>query len=234
MNIADWTPYYKINPDNGRLIESNLIYTPLVSPDGKTFCMNFDHTHPYQNDELQGWMPTRPYYTADMVKFYFDREVKYRKIFEDRSWSSKLIDIDYNTQRVFFQWSGQSCNSIIYGGGNLDHECPTWREQLTNIITDIVKSGYYKISLYPHCFFVEDQILKTMDFYGCIEQSNPYVDFNMVKGLIGDVSGHRFDEALKGNDLDIGFMFKRALSTFVKWPDDMLSVIYKELYASQD
>jgi hypothetical protein len=232
MDISTWIPYYKINPDNGRLIESNLIYTPLVNPEGTILCMNFDHTHPYQNEELNGWMPKRPYYTKEMVKFYFDREVKYHKIFKDKTWACTVLKIDYDLQRIFIQWPNKNCNSIIYGGGNIDVECPTWREQLTEIITDIVNAGYYKISLYPHCHFIENGVLKSMDFYGCIEASDPYVDFNMVKGLIGDVSGHRFAEALKNNDLDISFMFKRALSTFVKWPDDMLQTIYEKLYAN--
>ena len=234
MNLDNWTPYYKINPDNGVLIESNLIYTPLVNPEGTVLCMNFDHKHPYQNEELASWMPSRPYYTEEMVKFYFDREVKYHQVFKDRIWAPTVLDIDYNKQRVFIQWPGKNCNGIIYGGGDIEQECPNWREQLTAIITDIVESGYYKISLYPHCHFVENGVLKSMDLYGCIEQSNPYVNFDLVKGLIGDVSGHRFDEALKGNDLDIGFMFKRALSTFVKWPDDQLAKIYEKLYAGKD
>jgi hypothetical protein len=230
MNITDWSPYYKINPDNGRLIESNLIYTPLVSPDGKTFCMNFDHTHPYQNEEVKNYLQDRPFYTKEMVKFYFDREVRYREIFRNSTWAPKVLSIDYDRQLIFFRWSGKTCNNIIYDGLGLDVECSDWRQQLSSIIKDIVTSGYYKITLYPHCFFVEDGILKVMDFYGCIEQSNPFINIEMVKGLIGKNSVNRFEEALHGTDLDIGFMFKRALTTFVKWPDDYLSTIYQDLY----
>ena len=230
MTLANWTPYYKINPDNGRLIESNLIYTPLVSPDGKTFCMNFDHTHPYQNEEVHNYLQDRPFYTKEMVKFYFDREVKYREIFKDKPWAPIVLDIDYNNQLIYFHWSGKTCNTLIYDGNRLDAECSNWKTQLSAIIKDIVNSGYYKITLYPHCFFVEDGILKVMDFYGCIEQSNPFINIEMVKGLIGKNSVHRFEEAKRGEDLDIGFMFKRALTTFVKWPDDHLSTIYQELY----
>lgn len=230
MTLSNWKPYYKINPENGRLIESNLIYTPLVSPDGKMFCMNFDHTHPYQNEEVHSYLQDRPFYTKEMVKFYFDREVKYREVFKDRAWAPQGIEVDYDNQLIYFQWSGKTCNNLIYDSNSLDAECKDWKTQLSTIIKDIVDSGYYKITLYPHCFFVEDGILKVMDFYGCIEQSNPFINIEMVKGLIGKNSVHRFEEALHGNDLDIGFMFKRALTTFVKWPDDYLSTIYQELY----
>jgi hypothetical protein len=101
---------------------------------------------------------------------------------------------------------------------------------MTDIIKDIYNDGYYKITLYPHCYFIEGGILKTMDFYGCIEQQDPYIDFEKVKGLI-NVSAHRFEEALdERKRLNIEIMFKRSLTTYVYWPDNILPKIYTELF----
>jgi hypothetical protein len=230
MKTDNWNPYFKINHENGRLIESNLIYTPLINPENTILCMNFDHTHPYQNEGVKEHLPSRPYYTEEMVKFFFEREVKYLEIFKNKIWAPTILDVDFADQKIFLQWPGKNCNQSCFGGGDLDSECPNWKDQMTDIIKDIYNDGYYKITLYPHCYFIEGGILKTMDFYGCIEQQDPYIDFEKVKGLI-NVSAHRFEEALdERKRLNIEIMFKRSLTTYVYWPDNILPKIYTELF----
>jgi len=230
MNIDDWEYFYKINPDTDKLIESNLIYTPLVSPDNKIFCMWFDHTNPYQHEMIADWLPNRPFYTEKMVKFFFDREVKYLNIFKNRSWAPTVLEIDYKNSRIFFEWSGETCNHILYTGRDLIQYCPDWKEQMSAILKDIVNSGYYKTSLYPHCYFVQDGILKTFDFYGCVERKYPYIDLDDIRGMIGETSGHRFVEATEGGLLNIEILFKRALEQYVEWPDNYLSKVYQEIF----
>jgi hypothetical protein len=230
MNIVDWKPFYKINPDDGNLIETNLIYTPLVSPDDKIFCMNFDHSHAYQNQELSHWLPSRPYYTKEMVEFFFNRELKYFSVFSNRSWAPKVIEIDAENQRIFFEWTGETCNQIIYSGRKIEDYCPTWKVQMLEILKDITHSGYYKTSLYPHCYYIDQGILKTFDFYGCVERKDPYVSITDIKGMIGETSGPRFEAAVKDNMLNVEILFKDALKTWIKWPDDVLPMFYQELF----
>ncbi len=230
MNIKDWQPFYKINPEDGNLIETNLIYTPLVSPDGKTFCMNFDHRHEYQNQALAHWLPERPYYTEEMVSFFFNRELKYLSVFANRAWSPKVIDVDVGNQRIFFEWPGETCNQIIYTGRQIDSYCPDWKKQMLEILKDIVNSGYYKTSLYPHCYFIQAGRLKTFDFYGCVERKDPFVAMQDIKGMIGETSGPRFAAAVKDDMLNVEILFKDALKTWVKWPDDVLPKFYEELF----
>jgi hypothetical protein len=221
---------YKINPDNGNLIETNLVYTPMVSKDGKTMCMHFDHTSTYQTTDLRSWLPERPDFTKEMVKFFFDREVFYIAKFAKYSWAPSIIDINLAEQKIYFEYSGETCNQIVYGGRDLDVECPTWREQMRTIITDIVKAGYYKTSLYPHCYFIDNGVLRTFDFYGCADAADPYVELDDIRGMIGETSGPRFVEATKGKMLNVEILFKRALQEYVKWPDNLLPQLYKELF----
>ena len=232
MKLENWTPFYKINPDNGELIETNLIYTPLVSPDGKVFCMNFDHSSKYQNEELSSWLPQRPYYTKEMVKFFFDREVKYLTALCKYTWAPKIIDIDIINQQIFFEWSGETCNQIVYSDRKLEDYCSDWKEQMFNILKDITDAGYYKTSLYPHCFYLDAGILKTFDFYGCVESANPFVAISDIKGMIGETSGPRFEAAVKDEVLNVEILFKDALKTWVKWPDNYLSEVYERLYGN--
>ena len=230
MNIDNWQYYYKINPEDNSMIETNLIYTPLINPEGTIMCMWFDHTNRYQNEDIAYWLPSRPFYTKEMVKFFFDREVEYLTAFKDKPWAPTVLEIDYERQQIFFKWQGKSLNHIIYSGGDLNDYCPCWQEQLVDIIKDIVASGYYKVSLYPHCYYVEDDVLKTFDFYGSVKQSDPYVLLDHIRGMIGETSGPRFVEATEGNKLNIGILFKRALEEYVEWPNDALKNVYKELY----
>ena len=230
MNTSNWIPFYKINPEDNNLIETNLVYTPLVSPSGNTFCMHFDHTSKYQNEDLASWLPERPYYTKEMVKFFFDREVKYINVFKDRPWAPKHIDIDLEEQKIFFSWAGETCNQIIYSGRQLEDYCTNWKEQMFDILKDITDSGYYKTSLYPHCYYIDNGVLRTFDFYGCVESNYPFVPLAHIKGMIGETSGPRFAASVKDDVLNIEILFKDALSTWVKWPDDVLPEFYKRLY----
>lgn len=230
MNTDNWKPFYKINPEDNNLIETNLIYTPLVSPSGNTMCMSFDHASKYQNEDLAHWLPSRPYYTKEMVKFFFNREVEYLTAFKDKPWAPRNITIDAEEQKIYFSWTGETCNQIIYSGRSLDEALPDWQKQLTNIIKDITNSGYYKVSLYPHCYFIDNGVLRTFDFYGCVKVDNPYVKLDHIRGMIGETSGPRFVEATEGDKLNIGILFKRALEEYVEWPNDALKSVYKELY----
>ena len=230
MNTTHWTPFYKINPEDNNLIETNLIYTPLVSSIGKVFCMHFDHTSKYQNEDLASWLPSRPYYTKEMVTYFFNREVEYITVFKDMPWAPRNITIDLEEQKIFFTWAGETCNQIVYGGRSLDEALPDWKEQMSTILKDIVSAGYYKTSLYPHCYFIDNGVLRTFDFYGCVKASDPYVKLDRIRGMIGETSGPRFVEATEGDKLNIEILFKEALKQYVKWPDDVLPKIYSQLF----
>lgn len=229
MKTVNWKPFYKINPEDNQLIETNLIYTPLISPDGTVFCMSFDHTSPYQNEELAHWLPKRPHYTKEMVKFFFNREINYLTKLSKFAWAPRLIDIDCSAQQIFFEWPGETCNNIIYTGRDLNDYCPDWEQQLGKIISNIYNAGFLKVSLYPHCFFIDNGVLRTFDFYGCCDRADPYIDLDSIRGMIGETSGPRFEEATDGNLLNLEILFNRALEKYVDWPNDALKKIYKDL-----
>lgn len=221
-------PFYKINPDNNTLIETNLVYTPYT--DSKRLRMCFDHTSAYQTVDLQSWLPERPYYTKEMVKFFFEREVKYIISFKNYAWAPQNIVIDNNAQTVEFDFPGETCNQIVYGNRQLTDTCPDWQEQMQTILQDIVSAGYYKTSLYPHCYFIDNGILRTFDFYGCVEITDPYVKLENIRGMIGETSGPRFESATQGDTLNLEIIFKEAMRSYVQWPNNVLPKIYKEIF----
>lgn len=221
--------FYKIDPDDRSLTETNLIYTPKLSSDNKIMCMSFDHEDPYQNRE-HSLNPNKNFYTEELVKFFFDRELNYFKKFQTKSYCPKIVDINVSEQKIFFEWEGVLCNHIVYSEESLDEYCPDWEQQLYLILKDIVDSGFLKVSLYPHCFFIREKKLYTFDFYGCADIDNPYVKIDNIRGMLGTNSIERFNRAAEGEYLNVSTLFREALSTYVKWPNDALSKIYRKLY----
>jgi hypothetical protein len=226
MNIDQWNYFYKIDPVENRLSRHNMLYTPLVNPENNIMCMLWDSCSDYQTKYGE-----RPEYTADLVDFFFRREIEHIEIFKNYSWAPEIIDIDKKNKRIFYKWYGETCNNIVYDKSrNLDKECVDWKYQLETILTDIYQEGYMKMSLYPHCHYLDaNKKLHTIDFYGCASRSNPYIEVSKLYGMIGPRSNERFDEATTNGLVDLEFFFKRAMTHFIKWPHDPLPDIYYQI-----
>ena len=69
MKLTNWVPYYKIDPKENRLVRSNMLYTPLVNPEGNVFCMYWDYQNQYQTRH-----GAREDFTEDLINFFFERE----------------------------------------------------------------------------------------------------------------------------------------------------------------
>jgi hypothetical protein len=77
MNIENWIPLYKFD-DNGKAgCMTQQTYEPLVSPDGQTFCANYD----WQNNYQRIWQPDRVGYTEDVVDYFFYKEIDFHILF---------------------------------------------------------------------------------------------------------------------------------------------------------
>jgi hypothetical protein len=225
-----WEYVRKYDPKTKEKIETNLIYTPLTNKDKTKLCMLFDHTSYYQNEMLSSWLPKRPFYTKEMVKFFFDREVKYLDIVKDYPWCPTVYEINIEEQYIIVDWAEKTCNTIIYENENLSSYCTDWQQQLESIIKQLDELGYYKVTLYPHCFFVKNNVLKTFDFYGMIEKSNPYINIEDIKGLMGEASMNRFIESTEDGKINLEVLTKKAMEKYIYWPDQALNIIYQKLF----
>lgn len=226
MNLDSWTPYYKIDPIEKRLVRSNMLYTPLINPEGNIFCMNWDSKNEYQLKH-----GARDKFDT-LINFFFDREIQNLEAIGVHKWSPEIVEIDLNRKQIFFKWYGETCNNIVYSDRDINVECNDWQEQLSNVITDIFNIGYYKPSLYPHCFYIDNTgILHTFDFYACIPKARPLVEFDLIKGMVGPNSITRFKEAMIDDKVNVEVLFKRALEHYIKWPgDDTLLKVYHQLF----
>ena len=226
MIISDWKPFYKYDNDGTPDCMSQQTYEPLISLDGKTFCANYD----WQNTYQRIWQPDRVGYTQDVVEYYFDKEIEYVNRFKDKSYSPIIVDIDYANKRIFYSW-GTSCNALIYGNKGT---MPTdWQDQVSNMLLDAYNNGVYKLTMYPHCFYVDtENQLRTIDWYGCVEVEDPFIEAKYMDGIIHSTAQFRLDETGKLVDgkYNLGTMFKQSLGTHVKWGKDDMGFIYKEIF----
>jgi hypothetical protein len=217
-DISNWNFYYKMTDKNPKST-SNLMYTPLINPEGNIMCMLWDEKSSYQKNNKN--------LTKDLIDFFFVRELKYINIFQKYNWAPRLLDVEDN--KIFIEFSENSMNKIQYSGEKL---IPSWKEQLFQILKDIDDAGYYKMSLYPHCFYIVDDTIRTIDFYACIEKNDCFIQRNKIEGMIGSDSTGRFDGSTIGDKIDFRIFIKKTMCEHLAsvWNDNPFPEFYKRLY----
>lgn len=219
-----WTYVYKIK--DGNYNTTNLLYTPLKSKEGDVICMKwtFDEYQKSNRKLDQG-----------LIDFYFYKEIKYLKLFENKPWTPQIFHVDLDNKQIFLEWNNESLNAIINDNDrNLDIECPNWKDQILDILKDIDGEGYYKLALYPHCFFLNKQgVIKTIDFYSCVEKSQQYVDRKDIEEIIGKSSLERFDYATESGKINLKKLLKITMlshleKTWIK--DNPFPEFYRNLF----
>lgn len=218
MNIDNWNLFYKRSPDPGyhhTMCETNLMYTPYVSPDNKIMCMYWDDKSEYQDYK------NRPLFNNDFLNYFFNKELENLELFKNKKYVPEVYDVDHKARKIFIEFSGETFNNIVYDENrNISKEIPNWAEGIQEIVVDIIDEDYYKASLYPHCFFISNEIIKTFDWYACYHKDAEPIDFNIIKGMIGKNSNYRFEEALTNNYLNFEIFFKRGIQQHIKWPEN--------------
>lgn len=207
-DTSNWNYLYKRHYVDNTNETTNMMYTPMINPEGDTLCMIWDESHPYQEEE--GRTPL----TSKLINFFFKREVENLLRFQEYSWAPKIKELDLENRRVYIEWHGESINQIIMSGKDLNKLCPDWKEQIFNIVKDIYDSGYYKLALYPHCFFIDaNNCIKTIDFYSCVSIEERYIHRDNLVGMIGNSSTDRFNQATDGEQVDFKVFFDITMNS---------------------
>jgi len=223
MNLDNWNPFLKYH--NGTRGMAQQTYEPLVSPDGKTFCCNYDWQNKYQR-----LYEERPLYTKEVCDYFFNQEVKYIDLFKDKPYAPEIIDIDEKHKQIFIKWYNSSCNHLIYRDMMLDLN---WLNMIKNIVIDQYQSGYYKLIMYPHCHYIDNfGNMRAIDWYGVVPVNYPYIEEKYMEAIIHDTARFRLEETgeRKNNLINLETMFKRSLSTHVLWAKSNMNYIYKEIF----
>ena len=68
--------------------------------------------------------------------------------------------------------------------------------------------------------------------YGCIEVADPYIQAKYMDGIIHSTAQFRLDETgdLVDGRYNLETMFKQSLGKHVKWGNEDMNWIYKEIF----
>ena len=221
MNTDNWQLFFKYG-DDGTLCLAQQTYEPLISTDRKVFCANYDWQNKYQHIH-----EARDLYTEDVCDWFFQNELYHLEKFKDRSYAPNILDIDYKNKKIFFEWHGYTFNEMLHKG-----EAVEWQEQLKYIMIDLYNSGTYKLTMYPHCHFLDaNGIMKTIDWYGCVPVISPLIKSKYMDAIIHETARFRLDETHRTDThYNLELMYKQSMRNHVKWQDQSLGYIYDEIY----
>lgn len=225
IDNTEWKYIYKIY-DDGNIVPTNVLYVPSMNSLKDKMCMHFDRNAEY-------YMPRSCVSrTEEMMEYFFRRELKYISMMQGQSFCPRLYDIDEKHRKILIEWNKESLNPVVYTPGrSLDDISPHWEKDLYSVIKSIYDLGYYKLALYPHCFFYDKNLqLKTFDYYSLVDRSNPYILKEIVDPIIGEDSHTRYIEVNRGDYYDFELFFKNTLKNWLKWPNDATHKIYKKMF----
>ena len=149
----------------------------------------------------------------DIVEFYFRRELRYLLKFQGYSWCPNILSIIEEERKIFIEYNDQNCNHLMMDDrSNLDNLYPNWKIDVKNIIIELYDMGYYKNSLYPHCFFYDNnKNLKMIDYYATVDRNDCLLDEGLISPIIGADSENRYKDSTKNGYVDFNIFFQKTL-----------------------
>ncbi len=215
--------YYKLDLE-GNPTSSNLLYVPTV--EGDVMCMHYatDRTYRSSGEVIN----------EDLLQWFFEREVRFLQELADLKTTPKLYEVDFANRKVYIEWNKETLSQIVNSSSrNLDSEVPGWQEQIRDFLITCKEREFYKLALYPHCFFVsKDGTLKTIDYYSVVPYSERFIERKIIEGIIGPDGAYRFDESTKDGYIDFKKFFeitsKKHLTRY--WPNSPFPKLFEEIY----
>lgn len=163
-NLTKWNFYYNQEPDG--ICRANLVYTPYVSPDNKTFCMKFHRNPEYHNVQLENEQ-----WSEDLLDERFQREVDMYRLAKTTVAVADVIDIDESQREIYIKWPGDDFYMMGYGR-SYDDVLPDWREQVKQRYREMWSSGILKFSMHPNSWLVyDDGILRPFNWFFSFERN---------------------------------------------------------------
>lgn len=190
-DITNWDYYYNLQDTEWGIqkIRANLVYTPRVSLDKKTFCLDFnrDTNYHFENNEL--WTP-------ELLEDRFRREINSYNLVKDILPVLKIKDIEEDNRRVFIEWHG---DDFYMQGFNSDYSkvLPDWEQQWLSFFKTLQNNGLYKISLHPNSFTVHDGQLIPFNWFFTYEKTEPKVKFTDLLIQISSVRQEKLEKVLE-------------------------------------
>jgi hypothetical protein len=161
-----WKFHYNLEGDEE--VRCNLVYTPYVSPDGKSMIMSFNRDERYHQ-----WGAENEQWTEEMLTDRFNRELKFHKLAKDAGMTVLAIkNIDESKRHIEIEWHGDFLMQGIEGGG-YDRVLPNWKSQWLDRIAEMWAAGIYKLSMHPNSWVVIDGKLVPFNWFFSFTKDEP-------------------------------------------------------------
>lgn len=161
-------------------------------------------------------------YPQDLVTSSFEREYGYLDRFRDYVWAPEVTSIDYSNRKIYFKWYGNTC---------ADKLSTNWKEQLEEIVTDLAEQRVYKPSFYPKFFYVDDKDqIHAYAFYSASDRSEQPISMDFYRPILNPERAKLVDEIEIDGKLDMAVLQKLAFTSYIKWPEDYLSEVYRKVF----
>ena len=224
--MTGWKYYYKMKPD-GSVGTSNMLYVPTVNPEQTVMCMSYNVDSNYKDNDAV--------ITEDLLEWFFNREVKFLDKLSTLKTTPKVYEVDYTNRKVFIEWNKETLSQIMYDPTrNLDIEAPHWKDQIREFVISTKDNSFYKMAMYPHCFYIDKQgELKTIDYYSVVPYEERFIERRIIESIIGKDGAYRFDESTTDGQIDFKKFFEITVTRHLTryWPSTIFADVFEEIYA---
>ena len=176
LNISNWDFYYNI--EGNEAVKANLVYTPYISPDSKTFCMEFNRNPLYHTDPTENAK-----WTDDDLQERFNRELRFRNRAAMVMPVVNITDVDYFKRRIFLEWPGDDFYMMAHKANGYNNVLPNWQEQWSNLIRKMWSVNLLKISLHPNSWVVRENTLVPFNWFYSYDAHEKVTIRSMLKQI---------------------------------------------------
>lgn len=212
MNKKDWIQWYKWDSFSSMCV-ANHVYEPLVNSEYTIFKMNFNDNNYFINPNM----------TENLRSQWFEREKKYTEILKNKPYAPEITNIDIKNRTIEFKWFNKNLSKMIYNGELKDKD--NWKQQIKDILADLLAQGIRKSNLYPHTFYMDDKNqIHIMDLYGCSSTVDRYAPKELLSSIVHDPNHPRFAKSVMGDVYDTFKLYDLTVKmNYGQWPGDFLN-----------
>ena len=189
-DITNWKYYYNIEGDQKEQVRANLVYTPLISPSGDTFCMSFNRDIGYHTDAAENAL-----WTEDDLTDRFNRELLFHEKAKQAGIPVLTIkEVDTANRRIFLEWHGGDFYMQSKElGVSYESLLPDWKDQMIERIVAMWGADIAKYSLHPNSWVVHNGTLIPINWFYSFSFKEPHVTVN---SMIKQISTTRLEAAV--------------------------------------
>jgi hypothetical protein len=166
--------------------------------------------------------PTGTRYPQDLITSSFKRECHYLDRLQEYKWIPEVTQVDYTNRKIYFKWYYNTCAEKLSAN---------WKEQLEVIVRDLAEQRIYKPSFYPKFFYIDNNDnMRAYAFYSASDQSEQPISMEFYRPILNPERTILVEQLEVDGKLDMEILQWHAFNTYIKWPEDLLPVIYKNVF----